>query len=133
VVRGRGSVIEAFGNLWVVGAAIRVIGVVRFLDSHCHPVRVINHGSVRMFGESRRALPWIHACKQMSLDAEMAGLIDERKRRRRRRWLAAGSRSLWLDGWRIARHAADAVASILITANQYHRGVFLIGVRTWLE
>ena len=81
---------------------------------------VINHGAVRISEVTARftldALPG----KQMSIDADLnAGLIDESEARSPSETTRRRSGVLRRDGWCVALHQRDAIASILITGYQY--------------
>ena len=117
---------EAFGNFVVGGNYI--IGAVIFLVLIAIQYVVINHGAVRISEVTARftldALPG----KQMSIDSDLnAGLIDETKRARRRKQLAAEAEFFGAMDGASRFTQRDAVAGILITGINIVAG-FLIGV-----
>ena len=117
-----GNVIQAFGNFVVGGNYI--IGTVIFLVLIAIQYVVINHGAVRISEVTARftldALPG----KQMSIDADLnAGLIDENEARARRKQLAAEAEFYGAMDGASRFTQRDAVASIIVTGDQHHRGI----------
>ena len=118
--------IQAFGNFVVGGNYI--IGAVIFLVLIAIQYVVINHGAVRISEVTARftldALPG----KQMSIDSDLnAGLIDEAKRRRRRKQLPAEAEFFGAMDGASRFTQRDAVAGVLITGINIIAGL-LIGV-----